>query len=112
MGNLPAGIVTFLFTDWEESTRAWEESPVLIAQALVQHDEAISNRVTDHNAIPVKARGEGDSRFIVFSSATDAITGAADIQRDVAKVDWSHPMDTARPCAWSSVNNRGPWHRN
>jgi class 3 adenylate cyclase len=80
--------VTFLFTDVEGSTRAWEKSPELMARALTQHDEAIRTAVSAHNGTPVKARGEGDSWFIVFPSPVDAIAGAADIQRNLANVDW------------------------
>jgi len=86
--SLPDGIVTFLFTDVEGSTRAWEQSPELMAEALVQHDEAINAAVSAHNGVPVKARGEGDSWFVVFESATDAVAGAADVQRRLAAVDW------------------------
>ncbi len=89
MGDLPSGVVTFLFTDVQGSTRAWEEAPELMAQSLAQHDEAINEAVTAHNGIPVKARGEGDSWFIVFSSALDAVAGAAAIQRNLAGIDWA-----------------------
>ncbi len=40
MQGLPDGVVTFLSTDVEGSTHAWEKSPQLVAEALVQHDEA------------------------------------------------------------------------
>ena len=88
MGDLPDGIVTLLFTDVQGSTRAWEESPVSMAEALAQHDEAIMTAIAAHNGVPVKVRGEGDSWFIVFTSARDAVEGAADIQRNLATVDW------------------------
>ncbi|MFV1998775.1 MAG: adenylate/guanylate cyclase domain-containing protein, partial [Acidimicrobiia bacterium] len=86
--SLPDGIVTFLFTDVEGSTRAWEASPDLMAQALEQHDVAINEAVVAHNGIPVKARGEGDSWFVVFESAVDAVAAAADIQRQLSEVEW------------------------
>jgi predicted ATPase/class 3 adenylate cyclase len=86
--SLPSGVVTFLFTDVEGSTRAWEESPELMARALEQHDAAITAAVSAHNGVPVKARGEGDSWFIVFESAVDAVAGAAEVQRRLSEVEW------------------------
>jgi len=87
-GSLPEGVVTFLFTDVEGSTKAWEKSPELMAQALEQHDEAINEAVTAHDGFPIKARGEGDSWFVVFASAVDAVAGAADVQRRLSEIDW------------------------
>jgi len=88
MQDLPGGVVTFLCTDVEGSTHAWEKSPTLMAEALVQHDEVINSAVTAHNGIPVKARGECDSWFVVFEHALEAVAGAADMQRRLSEVEW------------------------
>jgi predicted ATPase/class 3 adenylate cyclase len=86
--RLPDGVVTFLFTDVEGSTRLWEEAPDTMMEALQQHDTAIDQAVTAHSGVSVKPRGEGDSRFVVFESATEAVAAAADIQRRLAAVEW------------------------
>ena len=91
MTELPDGVVTFLFTDIEGSTRLWEEAPDLMMSALDQHDHAIDKAVDAHNGVSVKPRGEGDSRFIVFNSAVDAVSAAADLQRGLAAIDWATP---------------------
>ncbi len=91
MQNMPEGTVTFLFTDVEGSTHAWEESPDLMMRALGQHDEAVVGAATDNQGVIVKPRGEGDSRFIVFQSAVDAVAGVADMQRRLVDVDWVTP---------------------
>ena len=91
MGDLPEGVVTFLFTDVEGSTRLFEEAPESMLEALRQHDEAIEEAVADHAGVPVRPRGEGDSRFIVFADADDAVAGAAAMQRRLASVDWATP---------------------
>ena len=91
MSDLPGGVVTFLFTDVEGSTRLWEESPRLMMEALRQHDRAIEEAIAAYRGISVKPRGEGDSRFVVFTDAFDAVAAAADIQRRLAATDWVTP---------------------
>ncbi len=86
--SLPDGVVTFLFTDVEGSTRLWEEAPDTMMEALQQHDTAIDQAVTAHSGVSVKPRGEGDSRFVVFESAMAAVAAAAEIQRQLAAVEW------------------------
>jgi len=92
MQDLPDGVVTFLFTDVEGSTRLWELSPAAMMEALRLHDDAIAVAVGDHSGIVVKPRGEGDSQFVVFRSASDAVEGAAEIQRRLEAVEWPTPQ--------------------
>lgn len=89
--SLPDGVVTFLFTDVEGSTRLWEEAPSLMMDALRIHDEKIDEAVAEHNGLSVKPRGEGDSRFVVFRGADDAVAAAAQIQRLLDSVEWATP---------------------
>ena len=74
--ELPEGVVTFLFTDVEGSTRMFEQAPDLMLEALRQHDKAIDEAVAAHGGVLVRPRGEGDSRFIVFANTHDAVAGA------------------------------------
>jgi predicted ATPase/class 3 adenylate cyclase len=90
--ELPEGVVTFLFTDVESSTRLFEKEPELMLEALRQHDEAIDEAVTAHNGVLVRPRGEGDSRFIVFANAHDAVAGAMEMQRRLSTVKWATPV--------------------
>ena len=89
--NLPDGVVTFLFTDIEGSTRLWEDAPGAMMDALQLHDEKIDVAVDEHHGVSVKPRGEGDSRFVVFRGADDAIAAAAEIQRQLDSVEWATP---------------------
>lgn len=91
MEKLPDGVVTFLFTDVEGSTRLWEDAPNSMMEALRLHDEAIGSAVEAHSGLSIKPRGEGDSRFVVFGSAVDAVQGAGEIQRQLSDVDWPTP---------------------
>jgi len=89
--ELPEGVVTFLFTDVEGSTRLFEKAPDLMLEALRQHDQAIDEAVIAHGGVLVRPRGEGDSRFIVFASAHDAVAGAMAMQRRLAAFEWPTP---------------------
>lgn len=91
MEKLPDGVVTFLFTDVEGSTRLWEEAPDAMMTALGIHDAAITAAVEACGGVPVKPRGEGDSQFVVFQSAIDAVRGSVEIQRRLAELDWPTP---------------------
>ncbi|MGF1617864.1 MAG: adenylate/guanylate cyclase domain-containing protein, partial [Acidimicrobiia bacterium] len=93
MPELPHGVVTFLFTDVEGSTRLWQDGPDVMAQALHLHDEVIEKAATSNNGVHIGARGEGDSHFVVFSVASDAVAAAAAMQSQLAAISW----DTPRP---------------
>ena len=79
MAELPAGTVTFLFTDVERSTR-------LLARA---RRGRVRKRARGASAAPprgLRARGhevdtQGDSLFYAFARADDAVAAAADGQR-------------------------------
>ena len=91
MPTLPTGTVTFLFTDIEGSTPLWEQHPDEMSAALVRHDVLIEESVTSHNGLVVRPRGEGDSRFAVFSRAIDAVEAAVVIQKVLTIEPWSTP---------------------
>ena len=79
---MPTGTVTFLLTDVEGSTAAWERDPDATSEAIAALDQLVGELVTTHGGIVVKPRGEGDSHFCVFNSATDAVgAGVALLRR-------------------------------
>jgi len=86
MGGLPEGVVTFVFTDIEGSTRLWDDAAETMMEALKQHDETIDQAISAHDGVSVKPRGEGDSRFIVFASANEAVAAVSDIQIKLSEV--------------------------
>jgi len=89
--RVPTGTVTFLFTDIEGSTQLWEQHPAAMRQALVRHDALVEQIVVEHQGQVVRPRGEGDSRFAVFSRATDAIAAAAALQQALHAEPWPTP---------------------
>ena len=77
--SLPAGTVTFLFSDIEDSTRLWEEMPAEMAAALEVHDGIVRGTIEQHGGY-VFATG-GDGFCAAFSTAPDAAEAAVEIQQ-------------------------------
>ena len=46
----PSGVVTFLFTDVEGSTRRWETDADGMRVALAAHDEVLRHEIESHSA--------------------------------------------------------------
>jgi predicted ATPase/class 3 adenylate cyclase len=88
LSELPEGILTFLLTDVEASTRRWEQEPDAMRLALVRHDALFDAVVARHGGVVVKPRGEGDSRFVVFRSASAAVVAAAECQSCFFSESW------------------------
>jgi predicted ATPase len=77
--DLPTGTVTFLFTDIEGSTRLLHELGDGYAGALEEHRGIIRDSVGRHSGVEVST--QGDSFFVVFAQAGDAVACARDAQR-------------------------------
>lgn len=88
MTQLPTGTVTLLMTDVERSTALWEEAPEAMNDALARHDALARDAVERHRGHLLKARGEGDSLFAVFESASGAVAAAAEFQEAIARETW------------------------
>lgn len=86
MSERHTGIVAFLFTDIEGSTRLWEEDQGAMSAALSQHD-AILHRVIAQGGGEV-FKTAGDAFCAVFPSATAAISAAVAGQRTLASETW------------------------
>lgn len=85
---LPQGIVTFLLTDIEGSTKFWEETPQPMAAAVARHDALAARLIAQHRGVLVKSRGEGDSLFAVFARTSDAVLTAHDMQKALNSEAW------------------------
>src|SRR5216683_4433185 len=86
---LPNGVVTFLMTDVEGSTRLWERDPEAMRQALQRHDTVVAACIQRYSGYVVKSRGEGDSIFAVFRHVRDAVSAALIAQCALAVERWS-----------------------
>jgi predicted ATPase/class 3 adenylate cyclase len=73
----PSGVVTFLFTDVEGSTRRWEADADGMRAALAAHDEVLRNAIEAHGGFMFKHTGDGVcAAFASPKSAVDAAVAA------------------------------------
>jgi predicted ATPase len=75
----PTGVVTFLFTDIEGSTRRWEADAGSMRQALAAHDDVMRESVAAHRGWQFKHTGDGVCA--AFDSPTSAVDAAIAAQR-------------------------------
>src|SRR5271169_1508535 len=75
----PSGVVTFLFTDVEGSTRRWEADADGMRIALAAHDEVLRSAIKSHDGFLFKHTGDGVCA--AFSSPKSAVDAAVAAQR-------------------------------
>ena len=75
----PSGVVTFLFTDVEGSTRRWEADAEGMQAALAAHDEVLRSAIEAHGGFMFKHTGDGVCA--AFSSPRAAVDAAIAAQR-------------------------------
>ena len=102
--SLPTGVVTFLLTDIEGSTRRWESEPDAMRQALTRHDAIVTACVERLQGHVVKSKGEGDSVFVVFRHVRDAVAAALAAQTAFALEPWA----TSTPLRVRMAIHTGP----
>jgi WD40 repeat protein/class 3 adenylate cyclase len=91
MSELPAGRVTFLFTDIEGSTRLLHGLGEQYAAVLADHRRLLRESFARHGGLEVDT--QGDSFFVAFSDPSEAVAAAEEGQRALATYAW--PDDTA-----------------
>ena len=82
-----SGVVTFLFTDIEGSTKLWDQDARAMSEDLERHD-ALLRDVIGHHGGHIFATG-GDGFAAAFSDASAAVASAVDAQRRLAFVSWA-----------------------
>src|SRR5260221_11556874 len=94
MTNLPAGTVTFLFTDIEGSTKLWEQYPEAMKDALAKHDLILKEAIELNKGYVITATGDG--LHAVFATAIDAINASITAQRNLYTSFGLQPFDLAQ----------------
>ncbi|HET6846765.1 MAG TPA: adenylate/guanylate cyclase domain-containing protein, partial [Anaerolineales bacterium] len=83
---LPAGTVTFLFTDIEGSTQLWETHPESMRAALARHDAILKEAIGSHNGYIIKSTGDGV--HAAFGTALQAVSATLAAQQALGAGPW------------------------
>ncbi|HUG17114.1 MAG TPA: tetratricopeptide repeat protein, partial [Thermomicrobiales bacterium] len=86
MADLPEGMVTFLFTDIEGSTRLWERFPDAMSATIARHDAVLRGVIAEHHGVVFKM--VGDAVCAAFARPSDALEATIAAQRRLAAEDW------------------------
>jgi class 3 adenylate cyclase/DNA-binding NarL/FixJ family response regulator len=84
--DLPAGTVTFLFTDIEESTALLRRLGERYGDVLSEHERLLRDEVDRFGGSVVDT--QGDALFAAFPRATDAVAAAVAAQRALGERGW------------------------
>jgi len=77
----PSGVVTFLFTDIEGSTRRWEADADAMRVALLAHDKVLRSAIEAHEGFLFSHTGDGV--VAAFASPKAAVDSAIVAQREL-----------------------------
>jgi predicted ATPase/class 3 adenylate cyclase len=86
MRSLPAGTVTFLFTDIEGSTRLLQQHPRHMGDAMSRHHDLLRDAVENNGGIVFETLGDGV--YASFARARDAVRAALAGQEAIQSQDW------------------------
>jgi predicted ATPase/class 3 adenylate cyclase len=84
--ELPTGTITMFFSDIEGSTALLSRLGDRYGEALSVQRTVMRSAISDHRGHEMGT--EGDSFFVVFESATDAVACCVAAQRDLARNEW------------------------
>src|SRR5215210_2546596 len=87
MPQFPAGTVTFLFTDIEQSTKGWERDAAAARFVVERHLALIRQTVESHGGVHFKT--VGDATQSAFATAPQGVAAALDAQRALLGEPWS-----------------------
>jgi predicted ATPase/class 3 adenylate cyclase len=91
MARAPSGKVTFVFTDIEGSTRLFHELGAAYVGVLDRHNELLRLSWNAHHGYEVST--EGDSFFVAFESASDAVRACAEVQHRLTSEPWPESVE-------------------
>jgi predicted ATPase/class 3 adenylate cyclase len=86
MTDLPSGTVTLLFTDIEGSTRLLQQLGDKFSTLIAEHDRLLREMWAMYHGSVIHT--QGDSFFVVFSRAAEAVMASVQCQRLLAAHAW------------------------
>lgn len=86
MANLPAGTVTFVFSDIEGSTGLLKRLGESYTELIADHRRIVRDTFGRHQGIEIDT--QGDAFFFAFARARDAVAAAVEVQRAHAEHEW------------------------
>jgi predicted ATPase/class 3 adenylate cyclase len=86
MSNPPSGIVTFLFTDIEGSTKLWQEQPEQMKSNLARHDALLRAAIENNRGSVFKT--VGDAFCAAFAEPLQGVRAAIEAQAALAREAW------------------------
>lgn len=86
----PSGIVTFLFTDIEGSTKLSQELPDKLPMILEEHNSILKHAFESSNGFIFEM--VGDAFYCSFENAVDAVKAAVEAQLNLSKLNQSYPV--------------------
>lgn len=86
MTELPAGTLTFVFSDVEGSTRLLRQLGERYAPVVADHQRLMREAFSGHGGREVDA--QGDSFFVAFARPRDAVLAALGAQRSLSEHEW------------------------
>jgi len=91
----PSGIVSFVFTDIQNSTFIWESCPSAMSEALQMHDKVLRENIRKYSGYEVKT--EGDAFVVAFQTSLDALAWCVSVQLDLLNVHWPDDVLAVEP---------------
>jgi predicted ATPase/class 3 adenylate cyclase len=85
------GIVSFLFTDIEGSTKLWQAYPDAMSEVIKRHDKLLCSTVQAHGGTVFQTAG--DAVLAAFADPVGAVRAALDGQRALEREPWHDGID-------------------
>ena len=95
-----SGVVTFLFTDVEGSSRLWEREPERMMRTMAAHDALLRAAVEENRGVVVKMTGDG--LHAAFPDPLDATQAALAAQLALVDADRTHGIALRVRCGLHS----------